>query len=434
MRRFAVVFVIAVIFSAYFWSTRAGSRESRTDLSGVRTAVAGFGSVQSTIRTSGSVAAQKSVTLTAPRILGSRTGFNRGGDTNFSTPGSAGAAGLGGADFNLTLLSIAKPGSHVHAGEVVAQFDTQNQLQRLDDYRDSVVQMDNALRNLRAGIAAAMEAFTQQVRSADADRRKAVLDLQTAPVRSDIDIEKDKLTVEETEAAYKALNEQIALLDDSQKAQIRAAELTLDQARLEFQRAEANVRRMTILAPIDGIVVMASIVRNGEFGQIREGDQVNAGQPFVSIIDPASMALNASVNQVDAERLRLGMRAVVRVDAYPDIEMRGTVIGIGAMSRASTFRGLYVGELPLRVQIDGGDPRLIPDLTGSAEVVVGAEAAAVTIPRDAVFAENGSTFVYCRGAEGWTKKPVEVGIMSATQVTVRQGLEAGTVVALTTPR
>src|ERR1039457_5362776 len=36
------------------------------------------------------------------------------------------------------------------------------------------------------------------------------------------------------------------------------------------------------------VVVVQSIVRNGEFGQIREGDQVAAGQPFVQIVDPTS--------------------------------------------------------------------------------------------------------------------------------------------------
>ena len=39
-----------------------------------------------------------------------------------------------------------------------------------------------------------------------------------------------------------------------------------------------------------------------------------------SVVDPSSMVLNATVNQVDAERLRLGMKATVRIDAYPDVE------------------------------------------------------------------------------------------------------------------
>ena len=120
---------------------------------------------------------------------------------------------------------------------------------------------------------------------------------------------------------------------------------------------------MTFRSPISGFVVMASIVRNGEFGQIREGDQVNAGQPFVSIVDPASMVLNGALNQVDAGTLRLGMEAVVHVDAYPELKLRGIVTALGAMAVSRTFRANYVGETPIRIRIDGADatPASRPD-------------------------------------------------------------------------
>ena len=89
-----------------------------------------------------------------------------------------------------------------------------------------------------------------------------------------------------------------------------------------MQRAEANVQKMEIKAPMNGIVVMQSIVRNGEFGQVREGDQIAAGQPFMQIVDPSSMVLNATVNQVDAERLRLGMKATIRLTRIPTSKCR----------------------------------------------------------------------------------------------------------------
>ena len=178
---------------------------------------------------------------------------------------------------------------------------------------------------------------------------------------------------------------------------------------------------------------MASIVRNGEFGQVREGDQVNAGQPFLTIVDPRSMVLNATVNQVDAERLRLGMKASIRLDAYPEVELPGSLMGIGAMSKTSTFRSGYVGEIPVRIKIDRTDPRLIPDLTGSAEIVMSLERDTLVAPRSAVFAENDGSFVFVQGPEGWTKKRVDLGLSSFTAVSVRSGLQKGDVVALQRP-
>jgi HlyD family secretion protein len=322
---------------------------------------------------------------------------------------------------------------HVKSGDVVAEFDPQFQIQRLDDYKDSVVQLENSIKKMMANLAATKEAHDQTERSAKADWDKAILDLKTADIRSAIDAEKFKLAVEEAASKFKQLTAEAALVDESQRAAIRSSELNRDQSKIELQRAEINVQKMVIKSPMNGIVVMQSIVRNGEFGQIREGDQIAAGQPFMQIVDPSSMVLNATVNQVDAERLRLGMKATLRLDAYPDIEVPGTLIGIGAMAKTSTFRARWVGEIPIRLKIEKVDPRVIPDLTGSAEVVVNTERNTVIAPRAAVFDEEGGPVVFVQGPEGFIMKKIEIGLPTFTSVSVRSGLHEGDVVALQRP-
>jgi HlyD family secretion protein len=388
---------------------------------------------------SGTVAAQNFAALLAPRIMGSRSGMNRGGtDSNFSL-GSAGSGsgGVGGGgpmnDFSLVLMKLANAGLHVKTGDVVGQFDPLMQQQRLDDYKDSVIQTQNSVRKMIANLATIREAHDQTVLTAKANWDKAVLDLQTAPIRSAIDAEKYKLAAEQTEATYKQLLYEASLVIEQQAAQIRVQQLNLDQAAIELKRAENNVQRMTIKTPMDGIVVMQSIVRNGEFGQIREGDQVFAGQPFMQIVDPSSMVLNATVNQVDAEKLRLGMKSTIRLDAYPDIELPGTLIGIGALSKTSTFRASYVGEIPILIKIERSDARVIPDLTGSSEIVLNTESNTLLAPREAVFDENGGSVVFLQGPEGWIRKPVELGLVNFTTVAIHSGVKKGDVIALQRP-
>jgi multidrug resistance efflux pump len=425
----AAIALVLMIGFARYWKGRAESRlPGHAAATDIPDAKVGAGTVRVTLRLTGSFAALKSAYLLAPRILGSRSGFNRGGDTNFGGP--AGGAVGGGGDFNLVLLSLAKAGTRVHEGDVVGQFDTQSQVQRLDDYRDTVVQFENNIRSATAALAAVKETHDQQVHSAKADWDKALLDVKTTPLHVAIDIEKLKLAAEQAEATYKELVSEGALVEESQRAQIRGSELNLAQAKIELQRAEANVRKMTVKAPMDGFVVMASIVRNGEFGQVREGDQVNAGQPFLSVVDPSSMVLNGSLNQVDAQRIRLGMKAKVYLDAYSQAELPGTVVGIGAMSATNPFRATYVGEIPVRIRLDGQDTRVLPDLTGSAEIMLADEGSAVVAPRAAVFEDDGGSFVFRRTAEGWEKAAVKVGLESGTSAAVESGLRAGDVVAL----
>ena len=382
------------------------------------------GDIRRSVRVTGTVAARNFASLLAPRVLGSRSNVNRGG--------MGGMLG-GGGDFNLVLLHLIKAGAHVKKDDVVAQFDPTNQLLRLDDYKDSVIQTNNSIRKLIANLAANKEAHDQTVRSSKASWDQATLDLKKAPVQSAIDAENAKLIAEQTAATYKQLVFEDALVIESQAASIRVSELTKDQMAIELQRAEGNVKRMEIHSPMDGVAVMASIVRNGEFGQVREGDQVNAGQPFLTVVDPSSMVLDATVNQVDAENLRLGMKATIHLDAYPDLELPAVLEGIGAMSKTSTFRANYVSSIPVRFKIEKPDSRLIPDLTGSADVVLGAESDTLVLPRAAVFEENGGSFVYVQGPEGWVKKQVEPGLRNFTQVAIKSGVQKGDMVALQRP-
>jgi HlyD family secretion protein len=388
----------------------------------VPTAPAVVGPLDRKVRVTGTVAAKNFAALLAPRIQGSRSNVNRGG-----------MGGFGGADFNLILLHLTKAGTQVKKDDVVAEFDPTNQITRLDDYKDTVIQTQLTVKKMMANLAASKESLDQTVRAAKAAWQQALLDLQTVPVRSAIQAEQFKLNVEQTDAQYKELLTEVPLQAVSQQAQIRVSELTLSQSDIELQRAENNVKRMTIKSPMNGIAVMASIVRNGEYGQVREGDQVNAGQPFLSIVDPSSMVLNATVNQVDAERLRLGMKATIHLDAYPDLSLPGTLVGIGAMSKTSTFRAGYVGEIPILLKVDKMDPRVIPDLTGSADVVLGSVESAVLIPQAALFEENGGAFVFVQGPQGWTRKQVQPGLSSFTQVAIESGLQKGDVVALQRP-
>jgi multidrug efflux pump subunit AcrA (membrane-fusion protein) len=383
------------------------------------------GDIRRDVRVTGTVAAKNFASLLAPRVLGSRSNVNRGG------MGGALAGGM--SDFNLVLLHLIKAGAHVKKDDVVAEFDPTNQLLRLDDYKDAVIQTNNSIRKLIANLAANKEAHDQTVRASKASWDQAALDLRKAPVQAAIDAENAKLLAEQDEATYKQLVFEDSLVVESQAATIRVSELTKDQMAIELQRAEGNVKRMEMHSPMDGIAVMASIIRNGEWGQVREGDQVNAGQPFLTVVDPSSMVLDATVNQVDAESLRLGMKATIHLDAYPDLELPGVLQGIGAMSKTSTFRASYVSTIPVRFKIEKTDARVIPDLTGSADVILGAESGTLILPRAAVFEENGGSFVYVQTPEGFVKKQVEPGLRNFTQVAIRSGVQKGDMVALQRP-
>ena len=331
-------------------------------------------------------------------------------------------------------MSLPNAGGRVKKGDPVAEFDRVSMLNRIDDYKDTVIQTEASIRNKKATLAVADEAHKQQVTVAKADMEKAKLDLQTLEVVSDIDAEKLKLAAEETEAHYKQLLKEIPLLATSQTADLRGVELTRDESKIELQKAVSNADRMILKAPMDGIAVMQSIRRGMEFGQAKVGDTIYPGQGFMQIVDPSSMVMNATINQVDAELLRIGMKAVVRLDAYPGVELPAHVFAIGAVPVPGR-RPNFMREIPVRLKLDKTDSRMVPDLSASADVTLDSEHQAAMAPLASIIQEGPAAkpFVFVRSATGWQKREVELGLKNNISVAVRSGLSTGDVVALDAP-
>ncbi len=374
------------------------------------------------LRVGGTISARRASAVVAPRLQGRRGGGGR---------------------FRLTLLTMAKPGSTVEKGAVVAEFDRQTQQQTIDDRHAEVVQAQAEIDKNAAELAIASETTRQQLRSARAEWDKAMLDLRTGEVRSRIEAEILKLNVEETEAAYRQLRKEVKLLETAHAAKRRALEIARDQKKIDETRARINTEKMVLRAGISGMVVMQTIFRGGgQFSQVQEGDEVNSGAFFMQIVDTSSMILNGQLNQVDSQGVRAGQRVEIRLDAYPDKVWAGRVTAVGAIAGAggggmrgprSMTRAEFVRSVPVTFAIETRAAEIIPDLSGSADILLEAHSDVVTVPREAVHLdENGEELVFVRkpGGSNFEARSIETGAQNNVRTVVTAGLDAGEEVAL----
>lgn len=368
---------------------------------------------------------------------GGGSGGGGGGGRGATVMVAAGEGGFsrGGGDFALLLKDVVEPGSFVKKGDIVAEFDRESMLTRLDDYRASMEMIEAGARILESDLEVQQKVHDQSIQSAKAALEKAQIDLKTVPVQSAIMTERLKLIAEHADARYKQLLNEVSLKQTQYDADRRMAEIERRQARLELRRAEANAERMLVRAPMDGLVVMQTIFRSGEMAQIRAGDQLHPGMLFMRIVDPSSMLVQARVNQVDVERLRLGAKARVRFDAYPGLELPAHVYSIAPMPTSGGFRAAYVKEVPVVLKLDKVDPRVIPDLSVSADVVLAREEQATVAPLAGIFQDSpgAQPYVFVQRPSGWERRPVELGLKNHVRAAVRSGLRPGELIALERP-
>lgn len=416
-----LLFVVGVAGGAWYHQRAETAEIAGTTAAGpVRTAVAARGTLPDSIRLAGTITAQQFAAIRAPRLQSSRR-----------VPGGGGGAGL-------TLVEMATPGSTVQAGSVVAEFDRQSMQLAIDTQQASVVQAEAMIESQRARQMIELETKRQDYVTAKAEYDKAVLNLRSAEVRSEIEAEVLKNARDEAEATFRQLESEVALLEESQRAGLRTFQIDRDQERVDLKRAELNADKMLVRTPIDGVAVVQTSFRGGSFAQAAEGDEIRPGTYFLQIVDPSSMVLEAQINQADSQRVRVGMKAMVRLDAYPDQAWEGRVASIAAMTGGSgdgRFRsgvGSFVRNITVTVEILENDPRIIPDLSASADVVTSEHPDVLLAPREALQRTDGdSWFVQVRrGAEEFIRQSVELGPMNDTHVAITAGLNAGDELAL----
>jgi multidrug efflux pump subunit AcrA (membrane-fusion protein) len=171
--------------------------------------------------------------------------------------------------------------------------------------------------------------------------------------------------------------------------------------------ARKNTGRLEIRAPIDGVVVLNSIWKGGQFGEVQEGDEVRAGVPFMQIVNPGAMQVRSRVNQADVSLLRVGQSVHVGLDAYPDLSFTGKVDRIAAIGVTSGLSD-KVRSFNVLFSISGYDSRLMPDLSASLDVELQRIPNALLIPRASIGRAEKEDYVLAGDGSAYSRKPVRV--------------------------
>lgn len=407
--KWVVVAMLAALIVAGIetWQTLRRRAEHQTAATAaVRTAKVTQGPLDVSLRVSGTIAARQYANVTAPRMTGPES------------------------ERPLLLMKLAATGTMVKKGEVIAVIDGQAMQDHIDDVHSTVLQSEADLRKRAAEQKIEYENLVQTARVAKADLDKVRVDARALEVRTAIDQELIKLSVEEAEARYKQLAEELNLKRVSQASEAKILDFTRERHTRHRDRHRKDLTRFTITSPMDGMAVVQTVWRSGEFTAISEGDQTFPGQLIMKVVDPRDMHIEANVSQTDISFVRLGQTAQVHLDAFPGLDLTGKVDAIGAMAVGGMRQNAYIRNVPVRIRIDGSHPKVIPDLSASADIRISRTEDATIVPRSAVHEDGDVRFVYVRGPKGFERRDIQLGKQNATHAAVLAGVSAGEEVAL----
>jgi RND family efflux transporter MFP subunit len=198
---------------------------------------------------------------------------------------------------------------------------------------------------------------------------------------------------------------------DLSRSQLAVRESALNQARAQFEAAQADSNTSVVRARFAGTVIQVWRA---------EGDLVagGAGDPVMRVIDPSRLhvAVHLPVGQV--ARVAPGQAATVRT-LLGEADEPATV----AFTPAVTDPSAATAEVRLALR----NPVTLPlNSPVSVEILLDVRTDALTVPSVAIQRDDLGPYVMTVGGDGRTyRRDVRVGLSTGTLTTVPAGLDAG---------
>jgi len=267
----------------------------------------------------------------------------------------------------LTITKLTAAGTNVRRGDLLAEFDRQAQIRDSIDKQAEHDKLVSQVVGEQAKEDAARAKDETEIKQAEDSLSKTQLEMQKAEILSRIDAEKAQEALEEARATLAQLRETFALKRKAAQALIRILEIQRDRTQQIMLHTRADAERMQIRAPLDGVVVLNTIWKQGKMGEVQEGDQLRPGIPFMQVVDPSLMEARVLANQEDFLTLQVGQSAHIYLDAYPELVFPGRLEEMAPIGRGGDFSS-RLRTFAVLFSVAGQHPDLMPDLSVAVDV------------------------------------------------------------------
>jgi len=301
-------------------------------------------------------------------------------------------------------------GDRVKAGDVIVELDREKLQDALDQQRAALGRSLAKYGTADAGAALPPIEATPDVKKAAAtlsESEKAWMRAKELTARALL----SQAELETAEAKYVA--DRAAYDAALQNAKDLAADI--DASRAAVRLAERQLTDASIRAPFDGYV-QKRLVSVGQLVQVQT--------PIATIVQNDPLKLLTEVPERMAPWVKVGAHVVVRVDAYPDRAIDGTI------SRISPGITQQTRSFAIEARVPNANGLLKPGTFAKASIDSDRTDRIVTVPAAAVQNRYGVNRVFALDGGTLVAHEIKLGDRLGDRVEVTEGVAAGVRVAV----
>jgi multidrug resistance efflux pump len=232
----------------------------------------------------------------------------------------------------LVITHLIAAGSRLAPGDLLVEFDPQEQTRNAMDRRAEVVDLDGQIHKKQAEQAIAFAADDTALAQAEHDLDRARLDLIKNDFIPSVEAEKNRLAFSRRRPSSHSFTPR--LRSSGRRPPPTSASSRFAGSDPTARSTTSNATLMSVHAAFAGIAVIKSIFKGNSLAEVQEGE-VRPGLPILTS-SIRRRAVRARVNQADIGMIETGRAATVRPDAYPG-SIRGRIDVVAPLGVTSSM-------------------------------------------------------------------------------------------------
>jgi len=211
--------------------------------------------------------------------------------------------------------------------------------------------------------------------------------------------------------------------------EIRAADAQVQQMRAALDYAQTQLAATEIKAPVSG-TVLERIVERGEMVSPSAFGGSGARTSVVDLADLTDLQIELDISQADFARLKMGQRAEIIPEAYPNLRYTGFIEEIAPEANRAK------STVQIKVKVENPDEQLRPEMNARVNFLSdkpasnGTVATRVRVPKQAIVKKDGASFVFVVKGNRVEQRTIRTGEELGDAYFVLDGLSGNETVAV----
>jgi len=203
---------------------------------------------------------------------------------------------------------------------------------------------------------------------------------------------------------------------------IKIQQIRIDKIRNSIGQTNKALKKLTIRSPIDGILQLKRNYRTDQLVKI--GDELYQGLDFASVPNLSSMKVKSFVHETDFNKVYVGQKALVKLDAYKEKSFSATISKIARLSHQKS-RDSDIKVFDIEMIIDEKDVVLKPGMTVSCKIIYADLEQAKYVSSNSIKKEDDQYFVFRKMDEKLIRQPVRIGPANADHTVIYGDVQKG---------